>query len=115
MRPGRFDRHIYIDNPDITGRCAIFRVHLQPIVTDVDREMLSKKLAALTPGFSGADIASVCNEAALIAARSQETKVGEVHFEMAVERVIAGLEKKSRVLSPEEKKKLWLIMKLAMP
>lgn len=104
MRPGRFDRHIYIDNPTISGRSAIFKVHLKPIVTDVDREALSRRLAALTPGFSGADIANVCNEAALIAARLQQTTVAEKHFEMAVERVIAGLEKKSRVLSPEEKK-----------
>lgn len=104
MRPGRFDRHIYIDNPDISGRSDIFRVHLKPIITDVDRKALSRRLAALTPGFSGADIANVCNEAALIAARLQQTTVGEIHFEMAVERVIAGLEKKSRVLSPEEKK-----------
>lgn len=104
MRPGRFDRHIAIDRPDIKGRAQIFRVHLKPIKTQEDLDRLSHKLAALTPGFSGADIHNVCNEAALIAARYQCDTVMEEHFEQAIERVIAGLEKKSRVLSPEEKK-----------
>ncbi|CAH1764545.1 4167_t:CDS:2 [Entrophospora sp. SA101] len=104
MRPGRFDRHIGIDKPDIKGRAAIFKVHLKPIKTNEDIDRLANKLAALTPGFSGADIANVSNEAALIAARYQKESVGEEHFEQAIERVIAGLEKKSRVLSPEEKK-----------
>ncbi|RUS32782.1 hypothetical protein BC938DRAFT_474302 [Jimgerdemannia flammicorona] len=104
MRPGRFDRHIAIDRPDIKGRAQIFKVHLKPIKTQENIERLSNKLAALTPGFSGADIHNVCNEAALIAARYQCDSVAEEHFEQAIERVIAGLEKKSRVLSPEEKK-----------
>ncbi|KAI8058322.1 peptidase family M41-domain-containing protein [Syncephalis plumigaleata] len=104
MRPGRFDRHIAIDRPDITGRSAIFIVHLRPIKTSVDRPRLANRLAAMTPGFSGADIHNVCNEAALIAARQLCDEVEEKHFEQAIERVIAGLEKKSRVLSPEEKK-----------
>ncbi|KAK9768748.1 AAA ATPase afg3 [Basidiobolus ranarum] len=104
MRPGRFDRHISIDRPDIQGRSAIFKVHLKPIKTTVDLEKLANKMAALTPGFSGADISNVCNEAALIAARRLKTEVTEEDFESAIERVIAGLEKKSRVLSPEEKK-----------
>ncbi|KAI8883263.1 ATP-dependent metallopeptidase Hfl [Backusella circina FSU 941] len=104
MRPGRFDRHIAIDRPDIGGRAQIFKVHLKPIKTIVDLEQLSRKLAALTPGFSGADIHNVCNEAALIAARHMKDSVDEKDFEDAIERVIAGLEKKSRVLSPEEKK-----------
>lgn len=103
-RPGRFDRHITIDNPDIKGRVDIFKVHLRPIKTTEDIEKLSRRLAALTPGFSGADMANVCNEAALIAARQRSDTVTEKHFELAIERVIAGLEKKSRVLSPEEKK-----------
>jgi AFG3 family protein len=103
-RPGRFDRHIAIDRPDIKGRADIFRVHLKPIKTNEDLVELSKKLATLTPGFSGADIANVCNEAALIAARHNADSVAEKHFEAAIERVIAGLERKSRVLSPEEKK-----------
>ncbi|TPX56892.1 hypothetical protein PhCBS80983_g04213 [Powellomyces hirtus] len=104
LRPGRFDRHINIDRPDIKGRVEIFKVHLKPIKTTADIEKLSRKLAALTPGFSGADVHNVCNEAALIAARHLADSVTEKHFEMAIERVIAGLEKKSRVLSPEEKK-----------
>ncbi|OZJ02631.1 hypothetical protein BZG36_03840 [Bifiguratus adelaidae] len=104
MRPGRFDRHIAIDRPDIKGRAQIFKVHLKPIKTNVNLETLANKLAALTPGFSGADIHNVCNEAALIAARHHKDEVFGEHFEMAIERVIAGLEKKSRVLSPEEKK-----------
>ncbi|KAI7858468.1 peptidase family M41-domain-containing protein [Circinella umbellata] len=104
LRPGRFDRHIAIDRPDIGGRAQIFKVHLKPIKTPVDVEFLSRKLAALTPGFSGADIHNVCNEAALIAARHMKDQVEESDFEQAIERVIAGLEKKSRVLSPEEKK-----------
>ncbi|KAG0231457.1 AAA ATPase afg3 [Mortierella sp. GBA43] len=104
MRPGRFDRHIAIDRPDIKGRGDIFRVHLRPIKTDEDIPKLAQKLAALTPGFSGADIHNVCNEAALIAARHNQETVKESDFEAAIERVIVGLEKKSKVLSPEEKK-----------
>ncbi|KAJ3412367.1 Serine/threonine-protein kinase [Chytridiales sp. JEL 0842] len=104
LRPGRFDRHISIDRPDIKGRADIFNVHLKPIKTTENRERLAKKLAALTPGFAGADIANVCNEAALFAARRNADNVIESDFEAAIERVIAGLEKKSKVLSPEEKK-----------
>ncbi|KAL9557056.1 Mitochondrial inner membrane m-AAA protease component [Mucor bainieri] len=104
LRPGRFDRHVVIDKPDIAGRAEIFKVHLKPIKTHVDMGQLSRKLAALTPGFSGADIHNVCNEAALIAARHSKDEVDEKDFEDAIERVIAGSEKKSRVLSPEEKK-----------
>ena len=104
LRPGRFDRHVVIDRPDIKGRVDIFKVHLRPIKTNEDIEKISRKLAALTPGFSGADVANVCNEAALIAARNLADSVTANHFELAIERVIAGLEKKSRLLSPEEKK-----------
>ncbi|OBZ84579.1 Mitochondrial respiratory chain complexes assembly protein rca1 [Choanephora cucurbitarum] len=104
LRPGRFDRHISIDRPDIGGRAQIFEVHLKPIKSAIDKSVLARKLAALTPGFAGADIHNVCNEAALIAARRMKLEVEEVDFEDAIERVIAGLEKKSRVLSPEEKK-----------
>ncbi|KAH6599856.1 hypothetical protein BASA50_002727 [Batrachochytrium salamandrivorans] len=103
LRPGRFDRQISIDPPDIKGRVSIFKVHLRPIKTPEDIEKLSRRLAALTPGFSGADVANVCNEAALIAARFNSTSVLINHFEAAIERVIAGLEKRSRVLSPNEK------------
>jgi AFG3 family protein len=134
MRPGRFDRHITIDRPTMDGRKQIFMVHLKKIVTNVDREYLTGRLSALTPGFSGADIANCCNEAALIgmkippslhlcwipftfllftlpmvtnispAARGNATSVEMTHFEQAIERVIGGLEKKSLVLTPEEKK-----------
>ncbi|KAI9862788.1 MAG: AAA ATPase afg3 [Trichoglossum hirsutum] len=104
MRPGRFDRHIVIDRPTMEGRKQIFLVHLKKIVTGEDMEFLTGRLAALTPGFSGADIANCVNEAALIAARGSAEKVEMRHFEQAIERVIGGLEKKSLVLSPEEKK-----------
>lgn len=104
MRPGRFDRHIAIDRPTMEGRQQIFRVHLKNIVTDENMDHLTGRLSALTPGFSGADIANCVNEAALIAARANADKVVMLHFEQAIERVIGGLEKKSKVLSPEEKK-----------
>lgn len=104
LRPGRFDRQIYVPAPDIKGRASIFKVHLSGLKTDLDKQDLSRKLAALTPGFTGADIANVCNEAALIAARELATSIVHKHFESAIERVIAGLEKKTQVLQPEEKK-----------
>ncbi|XP_053186306.1 AFG3-like protein 2 isoform X2 [Scomber japonicus] len=106
MRPGRFDRQIYIGPPDIKGRASIFKVHLRPLKLDaeMDKEALARKMAALTPGFSGADIANVCNEAALIAARHLSDAIDQKHFEQAIERVIGGLEKKTQVLQPEEKK-----------
>ncbi|KAM3081055.1 AAA ATPase afg3 [Clarireedia jacksonii] len=104
MRPGRFDRHIAIDRPTMEGRKQIFEVHLSKVVTNEDIPYLTGRLAALTPGFSGADIANCVNEAALIAARTSATSIAMVHFEQAIERVIGGLEKKSLVLSPEEKK-----------
>ncbi|KFY16811.1 hypothetical protein V492_01079 [Pseudogymnoascus sp. VKM F-4246] len=104
MRPGRFDRHITIDRPTMTGREQIFKVHLQKIVTNEDIDHLTGRLSTLTPGFSGADIANCCNEAALIAARTNAESVTMNHFEQAIERVIGGLEKKSLVLDPEEKK-----------
>ncbi|EYE98101.1 ATP-dependent metallopeptidase FtsH/Yme1/Tma family protein [Aspergillus ruber CBS 135680] len=104
MRPGRFDRHISIDRPTMDGRKQIFRVHLSKIVTSEDMEYLCGRLAALTPGFAGADIGNCVNEAALVAARENADKVVMKHFEQAIERVIGGLEKKSVVLSPEEKR-----------
>jgi len=104
MRPGRFDRQIYLPPPDIKGRASIFKVHLRPIKTDLNLDTVAKKMAALTPGFTGADIANVCNEAALIAARYMSEKVSLKHFENAIERVIGGLEKKTQVLQPDEKK-----------
>jgi AFG3 family protein len=107
MRPGRFDRHIAIDRPDVSGRKGIFMVHLAPLKLSADlpaMDILAQKLAVLTPGFSGADIANICNEAALHAARKSHESIQEMDFESAIERVIAGLERKSRVLSPDEKK-----------
>src|SRR5690606_37173201 len=94
-------RRISIDKPDIVGREAIFKVHLKPIKTadDVD----PKKCAAQTPGFAGAEIANVCNEAALIAARRNKNAVDMQDFQDAVDRVIGGLEKKNKIISPEEK------------
>lgn len=104
MRPGRFDRHIAIDRPTMEGRKQIFAVHLKSIVTHEDMDYLQGRLSALTPGFSGADIANCCNEAALIAARTRQESVKMEHFEQAIERVVGGLEKKSLVLNPEEKR-----------
>ncbi|KAL3065389.1 hypothetical protein OYC64_015542 [Pagothenia borchgrevinki] len=105
MRPGRFDRHIYLGLPDIKGRASIFKVHLRPLKLDTNIEVqaLARKLAALTPGFTGADIANVCNEAALIAARHLSQHVNTKHFEQAVDRVIGGLEKKTQVMQLPEK------------
>ena len=102
MRPGRFDRQVSIDKPDLNGREQIFKVHLQPIKTAADVD--AKKLSAQTPGFAGAEIANVCNEAALIAARKNKEAVDMQDFQDAVDRVIGGLEKKNKIISPEEKK-----------
>uniref|UniRef100_A0A1I7ZD42 AAA domain-containing protein n=1 Tax=Steinernema glaseri TaxID=37863 RepID=A0A1I7ZD42_9BILA len=104
LRPGRFDRQIYVPVPDIKGRASIFRVHLAPLKTTLNKTDLSRKLSAHTPGFSGADIANVCNEAALIAARDACEEISAKHFEQAIERVVAGMEKKSQVLQPDEKR-----------
>ncbi|MBV7533653.1 ATP-dependent zinc metalloprotease FtsH [Chitinophaga sp. sic0106] len=101
LRPGRFDRQISIDKPDLAGREQIFQVHLKPIKTSPNLDI--KKLASMTPGFAGADIANVCNEAALIAARKGKTEVEMDDFNDAIDRVIGGLEKKNKIISPEEK------------
>ncbi len=101
LRPGRFDRQISIDKPDIIGREAIFKVHLKPIKLSNDVD--PKELAAQTPGFAGADIANVCNEAALIAARHDKEAVDMQDFQDAMDRVIGGLEKKNKLILPEEK------------
>ena len=102
MRAGRFDRQIYVDLPNITERAEIFAVHLAPLkkVDNLDTEFLAKH----TPGFSGADIANVCNEAALIAARNNKTAVDKQDFLDAVDRIVGGLEKKNKIITPEEKK-----------
>ncbi|XP_018303387.1 AFG3-like protein 2 isoform X2 [Mycetomoellerius zeteki] len=104
LRPGRFDRQIFVPAPDIKGRASIFKVHLGPLKTKLDKDELARKMASLTPGFTGADIANVCNEAALIAARDLNVNIQLKNFEQAIERVVAGLEKKTKVLQPEEKK-----------
>ena len=101
LRPGRFDRQISIEKPDLAGREKIFDVHLKPIKISPDLDI--KKLAAMTPGFAGADIANICNEAALIAARKGKSSVEMDDFNDAVDRVIGGLEKKNKIISPEEK------------
>jgi cell division protease FtsH len=102
MRAGRFDRQIYVDLPDLRERKEIFKVHLKPLKADakLDVDFLAKQ----TPGFSGADIANVCNESALIAARKNKKKVGRQDFLDAVDRIVGGLEKKSKIITPEEKK-----------
>lgn len=102
MRPGRFDRQIYVDMPDMIERKEIFEVHLKPLKIDVKVDI--DFLARQTPGFSGADIANICNEAALIAARSNKTSVEKQDFLDAVDRIIGGLEKKNKVIKPGEKK-----------
>jgi cell division protease FtsH len=102
LRPGRFDRQISIDKPDLNGREAIFKVHLKPL--KLNPEVEPKKLAAQTPGFAGAEIANVCNEAALIAARRNKNAVDMQDFQDAIDRVIGGLEKKNKLIMPEEKR-----------
>jgi cell division protease FtsH len=101
LRPGRFDRHVVIDRPDIKGREAILKVHSTKIklAADVNLEAIARQ----TPGFSGADLANLCNEAALLAARYDKEAVGKKEMEAAIERVVAGPERKSRVISPKEK------------
>jgi cell division protease FtsH len=102
MRAGRFDRQIFVDLPDIRERAEIFNVHLAPLkkIEGLDTEFLAKQ----TPGFSGADIANVCNEAALIAARNNKTAVDKQDFLDAVDRIVGGLEKKNKIVTPDEKK-----------
>ena len=101
-RAGRFDRQIFVDLPDLVGRKEIFEVHLKPI--KLSKNIDVNFLARQTPGFSGADIANVCNEAALIAARTSKKTVGKQDFLDAVDRIVGGLEKKSKIISPNEKK-----------
>jgi cell division protease FtsH len=102
LRPGRFDRQISIDKPSINGRTEIFKVHLKPL--KISKKIKAEQLAAQTPGFAGAEIANVCNEAALIAARKEKKSIQMIDFQDAVDRVIGGLEQKSKIISPEEKK-----------
>ncbi|HEY8895637.1 MAG TPA: ATP-dependent zinc metalloprotease FtsH [Niastella sp.] len=102
LRPGRFDRHIYLELPNLKEREAIFKVHIRSLVLDNTIDI--QFLATQTPGFSGADIANICNEAALIAARKKKEKIGRSDFLDAVDRIVAGLERKSKIISREEKK-----------
>lgn len=104
LRPGRFDRQISIEKPDIKGRAQIFSLYLKKLKIDQAPTFYSERLAALTPGFAGADIANICNEAALIAARHDEKQISMEHFEAAIDRVIGGLEKKNKVISKEERR-----------
>ena len=102
LRPGRFDRQISIDKPDINGRTEIFQVHLKPLTLGPDVD--ARRLSAQTPGFAGAEIANVCNEAALIAARRDKKFITDQDFTDAIDRVIGGLEKKNKIISPGEKR-----------
>lgn len=101
LRPGRFDRHIYLELPNIREREEIFKVHIKRLLLSDDVDI--KVLASQTPGFSGADIANICNEAALITARRGKSSVGKIEFFEAIDRIVAGLEKKSKIISPKEK------------
>jgi cell division protease FtsH len=102
LRPGRFDRHILVDRPDLAGRIAILKVHTRNVLLgpDVDLEVMARR----TPGFTGADLANLVNEAALLAARKEKKEVNSEDFEQAIDRIIAGLEKKNRVLNEREKR-----------
>ena len=104
LRPGRFDRQITIDLPTLIERKEIVEKHLEGVVLDKGPEQYSERLAQLTPGFSGADLANLVNEAALHAARDLQSKVLDKNLEYAIERVIAGPEKKTKMLSPQERK-----------
>ena len=104
LRPGRFDRQIHVDRPDLKEREEIFKVHIKNIKLAKDLDI--SKLAALTPGFVGADIANICNEAALIAARNNKDAIELEDFNAAIDRVIGGLEKKNKIISPDEKKRI---------
>jgi cell division protease FtsH len=101
LRPGRFDRQILVDRPDLNGRMKIFEVHTRSLLLKKNVDL--RKLAAETPGFAGSDIANVCNEAALLASRQGENEISERHFQEAIERVIAGLEKKNRLINAHER------------
>ena len=101
LRPGRFDRQILVDRPDLIGRVRIFEVHTRNLTLKDDVDL--HKLAAETPGFGGAEIANVCNEAALLASRKDQNEISQQHFQDSIERVIAGLEKKNKLINPHER------------
>ncbi len=102
LRPGRFDRQVVVDRPDVNGREAILKIHSRNVLLDPDVDL--RKIAALTPGFVGADLANLVNEAALLAARKNKETVSSAEFDEAIDRVVGGLEKKNRVINPQEKK-----------
>jgi cell division protease FtsH len=101
LRPGRFDRQVLLDRPDINGREAILKIHARKVLLDTDVDL--RKIAGLVPGFAGADLANLVNEAALLAARKDKESVGAAEFDAAIDRVVGGLEKKNRVMNPQEK------------
>jgi cell division protease FtsH len=101
LRPGRFDRQVLLDRPDINGREAILKIHSKKVLLGPDVDL--RKIAALVPGFAGADLANLVNEAALLAARKNKETVGAAEFDAAIDRVVGGLEKKNRVMNPQEK------------
>src|SRR5699024_6150140 len=102
LRPGRFDRQIMIDKPDLNGRVEVLKVHVRDITLSDNIDL--RLLASQTPGFAGAELANLCNEAALTAARRDKKQVEMVDFQDSIERVIAGLEKKNKIISPHERK-----------
>src|SRR4029079_3216639 len=104
LRPARFDRHARIDRPDISGREAILKVHVKNVKLDPTVDL--HEVAAITPGFVGADLANLVNEAALLAARGEKQAVGMIEFNEGVERVTAGLEKKQRIMNEDEKQRV---------
>ena len=104
LRPGRFDRQITVDKPDIAGRKEIFKVHMKKVKAKGDLSVYAQRLAALTPGFVGADIANICNEAAIVAARKSKSFVDMNDFEAAIDRVIGGLERRNALMTPDEKR-----------
>jgi len=108
LRPGRFDRQIYIGAPDIKGRASILKIHLKDkkMAPELSLEEAAKQLAARTPGMSGADLANVCNEGALIAARAGQKQINFIDFNRAIDRVVAGIEKKNSIMKPQEKVKV---------
>ncbi len=101
LRPGRFDRQVLLDRPDINGREAILKIHSRKVLLGPDVDL--RKIAGLVPGFAGADLANLVNEAALLAARKDKEAVGAAEFDAAIDRVVGGLEKKNRVMNPQEK------------
>jgi len=106
IRPGRFDRQIHVEKPDVADREEIFKVHLKPVKVDPNEstEVVARRMAALTPGMSGAEIANICNEAAIYAARRDSKHANLLDFETAVERVIGGLKKQNNLMSEHDRK-----------